>query len=155
LTTDTGHLRPYGSDPYGDYYTDPRIIFPVENMDDRMHPKEIVLGFDDHNTYKAYKLADVTSNKIINDKLNDKEILLVSLFPNMVRAFARTLEGQVLEFEFSNNKIIDKQTNSEWNLDGVAVSGQLQGKQLARVVFNPGFWFEWVAFHPDTEIYQG
>ncbi len=155
LTTDTGHLRPYGSDPYGDYYTDPRIIFPVENMDDRMHPKEIILGFDDNNTHKAYKLKDVESSKIVNDKINNKEILLVSLFPNMARAFDRTLGNQILEFEFSNNKIVDKQTKSEWNLDGLAVSGSLQGKQLSRIAFNPGFWFEWVAFHPDTEIYQG
>jgi len=155
LSTDTGHARPYGSDPYGDYYTDSRVIFPVENSDDRLHPKEIILGFDDHNTHKAYKLADLESNKIINDQIDDKEILLVSLFPSMARAFDRTADDQVLEFEFSNNKIIDRQTGTEWNVDGLAVSGPLQGKQLSRVAFNPGFWFEWVAFHPDTEIYQG
>lgn len=155
LTTDTGFARPYGSDPYGDYYTDSRIIFPVENNDDRLRPKEIILGFDDHNMHKAYKLADLESKKIINDQISDKKLLLVSLFPSMARAFDRTLEDQILEFEFSNNKIMDKQTSSEWNIDGLAVSGPLQGKQLLRVVFNPGFWFEWVAFHPDTEIYQG
>ncbi|MEX0764161.1 MAG: DUF3179 domain-containing protein [Nitrosopumilaceae archaeon] len=155
LTTDTGQIRPYGSDPYGDYYTDSRIIFPVENMDDRMHPKEIILGFDDNNTYKAYKLKEIESRKIVNDKINNKEILLASLFPNMARAFDRTLEDQVLEFEFSNGIITDKQTDSEWNIDGLAVSGPLQGMQLSRITFNPGFWFEWVAFHPQTEIYQG
>lgn len=155
LSTDTGYARPYGSDPYGDYYTDSRVIFPVENSDDRLHPKEIILGFDDHNTHKAYKLADLESKKIVNDQINDKKLLLVSLFPSMARAFDRTVDDQVLEFEFSNNKIIDRQTGSEWDVDGLAVSGQLQGKQLSRVVFNPGFWFEWVAFHSDTEIYQG
>lgn len=155
LTTDTGQLRPYGSDPYGDYYTDPRIIFPVENKDDRMHPKEIILGFDDDGIYKAYRQQDVESNKVINDKINDKNVLLISLYPGMSRAFDRTMDGQILDFEFLNNKIVDKQTNSEWNLEGLAVSGPLQGMQLSRVVFNPGFWFEWVAFHPETEIYQG
>ena len=34
LTTDTGFSRAYSSDPYGDYYTDSKIIFPVENKDD-------------------------------------------------------------------------------------------------------------------------
>jgi len=29
LTTDTGHLRSYATDPYGKYYTEPRIMFPV------------------------------------------------------------------------------------------------------------------------------
>ncbi len=155
LSTDTGFARPYGSDPYGDYYTDSRVIFPVENSNDRLHPKEIILGFDDHNTHKAYKLADLESKKIINDQMDDKKILLVSLFPRMARAFDRGIDDQVLEFEFSNNKILDRQTGTEWNIDGLAVSGPLQGKQLLRTGFNPGFWFEWVAFHPDTEIYQG
>jgi len=25
---------------------------------------------------------------------------------------------------------------------------------MNRLPFNPGFWFEWVAFHPETEIYE-
>ncbi len=45
LTTDTGHIRSYATDPYGNYYTEPRIMFPVENNDDRLHPKEISLDF--------------------------------------------------------------------------------------------------------------
>jgi hypothetical protein len=43
LTTNTGHIRAYGVDPYGDYYTDPRILFPVEHKNDTFHPKEIIL----------------------------------------------------------------------------------------------------------------
>ena len=40
LTTDTGHIRSYATDPYGSYYTEPQIMFPVEHRDDRMNPKE-------------------------------------------------------------------------------------------------------------------
>lgn len=155
LTTDTGFVRSYGSDPYGDYYTNSQIVFPVENKDDRMHPKQIILGFDDKNTYKAYKLTDIQEHKLINDKINDKNILLMSIFPNTARAFDRDLDGKILEFVVSDGKIVDKQTNSQWNFDGLAISGPLKEKQLGRLVFNPGFWFEWVAFHPNTEVYQG
>jgi len=45
------------------------------------------------------------------------------------------------------------QTGTEWNYSGVAISGSLQGAELTRMPFNPGFWFEWVAFHPNTEVY--
>jgi len=38
---------------------------------------------------------------------------------------------------------------------GLAVNGQLQGKQLTRLPFDEGFWFPWVAFHPKTSIYFG
>ena len=153
LTTKTGHIRAYGSDPYGDYYTDPQIIFPVENKDDRLHPKEIILGFDNGNIYKAYKLADVEEKKVINDEIGDKKLLLVSLYPEMTRAFNRVVDGTILEFEYVDGKIIDTQTNSQWNFEGDAIEGQLMGKKLEREVFNPGFWFEWIAFHPDSLVY--
>lgn len=153
LTTDTGFSRPYGADPYGDYYTDSQIIFPVKNTDDRMHPKEKILGFDSENSFKAYKLSDVESQKIINDEIGEK-VVLVSVAPFAVRAFERTVDGQSLEFTLDGNKMVDSQTGSEWSLDGDAMSGPLKGKHLNRVVFNPGFWFEWVAFHPTTEVYQ-
>jgi hypothetical protein len=153
LSTDTGYSRPYGSDPYGDYYTDSRVIFPVKNSDDRMHPKEIILGFDHNTSYKAYKLSDAQSQKIINDNINEKSLVLVSVTTSLVRAFDGMVDGQVLEFTLNENTMTDKQTGSKWNLDGLAISGPLQGKQLERVPFNPGFWFEWIAFHPATEVY--
>ncbi len=155
LTTDTGHLRAYGVDPYGDYYTDTRIIFPVDNNDDRMHPKEIVLGFNVGDIYKAYKQQDIEVSVTVNDQINNKPILLVSLYPENARAFERSVDGKIYEFFFEGGHIIDKETNSEWNYDGVAFSGPLEGTKLNRVPFNPGFWFEWVAFHRETEVYGG
>ncbi len=154
LSTDTGHSRPYGSDPYGDYYTDSRVIFPVKNSDDRMHPKEIILGFDHNKSYKAYRLSDVQSQKIVNDTINGKNLVLVSVAPYLVRAFDSMVDGQVLEFTLNENTMTDRQTGSKWSPDGVAMSGPLQGKHLDRISFNPGFWFEWVAFHPGTEAYE-
>ena len=152
LTTDTGFFRTYGIDPYGDYYIDSRVIFPVENKDDRLFLKEKILGFD-NGVYKAYKLSDVEKNKVINDDVGDKKIVLISLYPEMARAFTRIVDGQILEFEYSNGQIIDIQTKSTWNFDGESIEGQLKGKKLQREVYNPGFWFEWVAFHPETLLY--
>jgi len=153
LTTETGHIRAYGVDPYGDYYTDSRIIFPVENEDNRMHPKEIILGFNENETYKAFKQNDIETQNVINDYVAQRPIMLVSLYSDDSRAFDRMVSGQTLEFEFRDGKIIDVNTQSEWSYDGVAISGELKGEKLTRLAFNPGFWFEWVAFHPDTEVY--
>ena len=153
LTTETGHIRAYGADPYGNYYTDNRIMFPVENLDERMHPKEIILGFHIDEVYKAYKQFDLQNMVVTNDNIGDTQILLTSLFSGNARAFDRTLDDEVLEFEFSDGKISDLQTGSEWNYDGVAISGPHEGKTLERLAFSPGFWFEWFAFHPDTLVY--
>ena len=146
LTTDTGHIRSYATDPYGNYYTEPRILFPVEHSDDRMHPKEIILGFNQDGIYKAYKQNDIESNGKI-------PVTLFSLFSQNSRAFERTLDGQVLDCVYVDNKIIDTQTNSEWNYDGLSISGEHEGKQLERMPIEPGFWFEWIAFHPETLVY--
>jgi len=153
LTLDTGHARPYSSNPYSDYFKDPRVLFPLDNKDERIPLKEIVLGFEFNDFSKAYRLVDVESKKIINDKVGNKEILIVSTVPFMGRAFERIVGEQSLEFEWSENVIKDKQTNSFWDLEGRAFSGPLKGKQLNRIAYDPGFWFEWAAFHPETEIY--
>ena len=153
LSTETGHLRSYGVDPYGDYYTNSDVIFPVSNSDDRMHPKEIIFGFDSGESFKAYKASDVSEKKLINDSVGGQDLVLVSVAPSVARAFERNMNGQTLEFVMDGNVMSDIQTGSKWTHDGLAVSGPLQGTILKRIPFSPGFWFEWVAFHPQTEVY--
>ena len=153
LTTDTGHIRSYATDPYGNYYTEPRIMFPVEHSDDRINPKEIILGFHENDIYKAYKQSDIESSIIINDSIGKTPLMLVSLFSQNSRAFERIIDDDILDFVYSDDKIFDSQTNSEWNYDGLAISGEYEGRQLNRMTIEPGFWFEWVAFHPNTLIF--
>ena len=156
LSTDTGSTRPYGADPYGDYYTNGEILFPVSNSDDRVGLKEIVIGLENKGQYKAFKLQEIEDKKVINNQVNGKPIVLFSLHPFMARVYDPVVNGQTLEFNYNikDKKFVDKQTNSMWNFDGKSISGQMKGKQLTRLSFDEGFWFEWVAFHPKTELYD-
>jgi hypothetical protein len=156
LSTDTGSTRPYGADPYGDYYTNGDVLFPVSNSDDRLGLKEIVIGLENKGQYKAFKLQDVEDKKVINDQVNGKAIVLFSLHPFMARVYEPVLNGELLEFNYNikDKNFIDKQTSSVWNFEGEATSGHMKGKQLTRLPFDEGFWFEWVAFHPKTELYD-
>ena len=153
LTTDTGHIRSYATDPYGNYYTEPRIMFPVEYRDDRLFPKEIIIGFNEDGIYKAYKQNDIESEILINDSVGETPVMLVSLFSENSRAFERMIHDDVLDFVYEDGKILDVQTSSVWNYDGLSVSGELEGVQLERIPIEPGFWFEWIAFHPQTLVY--
>jgi hypothetical protein len=159
LSKNTGFSRPYGADPYGDYYTTNQLYFPVSNHDNRLGLKDKVIGFESREgQYSiAYKLQQIESIKVINDEINGKSIGLLSLHPAMVRAFSRVVDENALDFQYNANssKISDKQTGSEWNFEGIAVNGAMKGKQLLRLPFDEGFWFEWVAFHPKTAIYSG
>ena len=130
LTTETGYIRSYATDPYGSYYTEPRIMFPVEHKDDRMSPKEIIIGFNEN---EAYKQNDIESNVIINDFIGETPILLVSLFSENSRAFVRIVDDKILDFVYNDGKIFDTQSNSEWNYDGFAISGKYEGSQLNRM----------------------
>jgi hypothetical protein len=156
LSRDTGSSRPYGADPYGDYYTNSEVLFPISNKDDRLGLKEIVIGLENNGLYKAYKLQDVENEKIINDEINNKPIVLFSSFPFMVRAFDPVVDGQTLQFRYDsqNNTFMDIETESEWNFDGAAITGELKGKELNRLPFDEGYWFEWIAFHPETQLYS-
>ena len=165
LSRDTGSVRPYGADPYGNYYTNDLILFPLANDDKRIGLKEIVIGLEDENQYKAYKLQDIETNKVINDIIgDDKKIALVSLKPFMVRVFDRGIDDNVndegkkiivdLFYNETNNTLTDRVTDSELNFDGKFINGQLQDKQLKRLAMDQGFWFEWTAFHPETEVFS-
>jgi Protein of unknown function (DUF3179) len=89
--------------------------------------------------------------------MNGRPIVLFSLYPFMVKSYDPVVDGQILEFNYNSKDVnfVDKQTSSLWNFEGKAISGQMKGKQLTRLPFDEGFWFEWVAFHPETELYQG
>ena len=70
-------------------------------------------------------------------------------------AFSRELDGRVLDFEWQEETIRDRQTASTWSLLGEATAGTLQGSKLAPVVSINHFWFSWAAFRPETRVYQG
>ncbi len=156
LSKDTGSARPYGADPYGDYYTTPDILFPVSNRDNRLGLKEIIVGLENRDWSKAYKLQDIEKLKVINDQFNNKSVTIFSFHPIMARLFDPLVNGQTLLFKynFTNNTFTDKLTGSQWDFEGKSIEGPMKGKQLLRLPFDEGYWFEWVAFHPGTKVYS-
>jgi hypothetical protein len=161
LSRDTGNIRPYGADPYDGYNSSKDLLFPVSHRDDRLGLKDITVGLENGGQYKAYRLQEIENNKVINDEFNGKPITLLSLYPHMARAYASSVDGKTLTFEYVDNtddsirnKFKDKQTGTEWNFEGMAVSGQMKGKHLTRLPFDQGYWFEWVAFHPMTGLHS-
>lgn len=154
LSRDTGFTRPYGQDPYGGYYSSRDIIFPLENEDARLHPKAIVYGVEFEGKAKAYPDAELAKAVVVNDHVGNKPILVTrDPTTKIVRFFERTVGDSVLEFETRNGKIFDKQTDSAWSFDGLAVSGKLAGTQLNSIIAPAHFWFAWAAFKPGTEVF--
>ena len=68
--------------------------------------------------------------------------------------FDRRLGERVLTFERRDGRFRDKETGSTWNLAGVAMEGPLADEQLTPIAHGNHFWFAWVAFRPDTELWE-
>ena len=74
LSQKTGSIRNYGRDPYGSYYEDSFLIFPVDNEDDRLHPKDIIFGIEIDGNYKAYREVDLKNTPEIKDSFAGREL---------------------------------------------------------------------------------
>jgi hypothetical protein len=71
LSQKTGHIRNYGKDPYGSYYEDSFLFFPVENEDNRIHAKTVIFGIEINDKFKAYREEDIIkSDGLITDVLD-------------------------------------------------------------------------------------
>ncbi len=75
LSRDTGAIRFYGQDPYGDYYTSPCTFFPVNKKDSRLSDKEFVLGIVVNGKAKAYWPEAVKKVGEIEDHFQSKTIV--------------------------------------------------------------------------------
>jgi hypothetical protein len=122
LSTDTGHLRDYGSDPYGSYtrrsgyYTEGGPLFPVLEQDPsgRLTDKDVVVGV----RRGAHHLA-------ISKERIERE------------GFVRTeLGGKPVAFQ--------------WDRDLDTIQLARDGGTPAEAF--DAMWFAWYAFYPDTKV---
>ncbi len=154
LSQDTGFARSYGRDPYSFYYSSPGLMFPVENDDGRLFSKTLVYGVNFNGIAKAYPEDEIRNIRILNDEVGGEELLILwHPEKNVVSIYSRTITQRVLEFELLDGKLFDVQTGSEWNFNGVAISGELSGEDLQVVVAPAHFWFAWAAFNPGTLLF--
>ncbi len=151
LSRQTGFSRPYGDDPYGAYYTTDQIWFPLSHQDRRLAPKTVVLGLSVGGESKAYPTDNLTE-VVAMDSLGGRSVLLWRIGHD-VRFFDPVVAGAQLHFKDANGTLVDSETHSTWNYEGVAISGSLSGKSLTRYTAESGFWFAWAAFYPTTGIY--
>jgi hypothetical protein len=70
--------------------------------------------------------------------------------------YDRRIKGSVLRFQTGNDKdlLIDQNTNSTWNMDGICIDGTLKGEKLTAVQSSQEFWHSWSTFHPLTSKYK-
>lgn len=86
LSRDTGAFRLYGTDPYGDYYTNRDVAFGASFTDTRLHPKEYVLGVEYNGQFKAY-VADALAVGTTTDSFAGMTVTIEKTEAGEIRMF--------------------------------------------------------------------
>jgi hypothetical protein len=135
-----------GDAPYG-----------VVRRDDRLPPKQMVLGLDVGGARKAFSLAALRQVRVVNDQLGTQPVVIVHQpDSDTTTGFVARAKGRTLKFTTTGdhqNEMIDRETNSRWSPYGLCVSGPMRGAQLESLILEPEYWFTWAEFHPDTAVY--
>lgn len=172
LSKETGYNKEYGKNPYVGYDDiDQKPFLFKGDEDERLPPNEKVIAVKDKNVYKAYPYSISFKKKVINDKIGNMPIVVfhgdgaVSALDNNIISeskevgstgvFNPQIDGRILTFRYEGGYFFDVQTESKWNVTGKALSGELKGKQLERILHGDYFAFAWFAFMPETEVYKG
>ena len=159
LSTDTGHFRSYGTDPYGSYtasdkgyYEDSSTFFEVLAESDRLDAKEVVVGIKSGNKRHAISKKTALKKGVWNLNLDGKPVVAVADSDlETVRIFDRIQDGNTLEFEpGSGGDLVDRK-NRTWSRKGLALVGP-DGTFLPAANFYEVMWFAWYAFYPETRL---
>ena len=97
LSNETGFSRSYGRDPYGSYYEDSFLMFPVENEDKRVHPKTVIFGIEVNGAYKAYREDDLLKNPVIEDTVNGVKIRVTRSRDGTVRIMNLETDEEIVK----------------------------------------------------------
>lgn len=171
LSKDTGYKRDYGKNPYVGYDDiDQRPFLYRGDIDNRLPPNEKVIAIKDGNINKAYPYSITSEKRVINDKINDKFVVIFhsegaasaldekliseSKEAGSTGVFSPVVDGKVLTFKYEKEYFYDNETGSKWDITGKSLEGKFKGTNLDRIKHGDYFAFAWFAFRPETEIYS-
>ncbi len=172
LSRRTGYDRPYGQNPYA-RYDDPRgspiASFFRGHRDDRLPAMARVVAVALGGEDVAYPFDILRERPALNDRIGDVPVA-VFWQPGTASAlddrrisegrdvgstgvFDRRHGGQVLSFDpVGKGRFRDRDTGSEFDILGRAVTGPLRGTRLRPIPHGNHFWFAWAVFKPSTRV---
>lgn len=173
LSLDTGYpglLQFYGKTQYYRYdapNNSPQFVSGA--IDNRLPPKERVVAVAIDGKALAFPYQSLEKVGVVNYDEGDRALVIFYKFGTASPldeefindgkeigssgVFTPVIDGQRLTFSAEDDGwFTDEETGSVWDITGKAVSGELAGARLERIVHQDAFWFAWSAFRPDAEI---
>lgn len=158
--------RLYVRNPYGDDYEDPHnpdfLDHPIPRDDDRLPPKERVLGIPGGPSgapplaFSFSAMALMGDHAVLEFTYGDAPAMVIwDGARKAAMAYRREVGGRAAEFTVGEDGVVDNLTGTTWAVDGSPVAGALAGtRQRLRPVADAyvAFWAAWAAFHPGTDL---
>jgi hypothetical protein len=128
----------------------------IRQQDTRLAPYEQVIGMEVGDAHKAYPTNALRKESLLNDVVGSTPVVLIYAdASDTTTAFSRVIGGRTLMFRAgSHGGVVDAETQSSWTAYGECSDGKLKGQKLTRIIPQPGLWFAWAEFFPDTLVYS-
>jgi len=161
LSMDTGFRRNYSNGAaYSDYFNSAELMFPSWQQDTALiENKEMVFALRLQGEAKAYPLATIIPERIVNDHVGKTKVVIIAeATPEReffepggaaVRAYARQ------DYEFiagADDLTLESDDGRSWQITEEALVAE-DGERLNRIGGHLAFWFGWFGFYPDTLVY--
>jgi hypothetical protein len=156
----TGHSRPYGRYPYGDYRTSNELLFPVDRDDRRLPRKERTYGIVAGANARVYRYSAFSDSlTVFQDELGGVPLVVLgSRLRGFAVAFGSELrDGTPLRFTSLQDQFPAVMVDNEgtrWDVFGEAVDGPRKGSSLPTVVSFNAYWFAWGTFYPGADLIE-
>lgn len=140
-------------------YLPPMFRLTLQGLaDDRLAPNALVLTVRVEGQARAYPYATLEkAPDVVQETVGTTP--LVAFYtpqPQTGAAFDRRLDGRTLDFTRvpdGQGPFTDRQTHSQWTVEGRSIAGPLAGRQLTRLVSLQSEWYGWSAYFPQTTVY--
>lgn len=129
------------------------VSFPVWQKSAKLPAKEEIYALQIGAAAKAYPIARVLRERLVNDRIGETAVVLVGdPESGAVRAYRR--EG--LSFRAGGVGKVRDETGRSWTVTEERLVPDGEGAEpLPRLPGVVAFWFGWYGFYPQTEVWDG
>lgn len=143
---------------YFAYREDPETMFPIWNRDERLAPKQLVLGVVADGAFKAYSIDAMNQSRLVNDSVGDVDLVVVA---SSLSADALAFRSEGNSFTLPDDVPVGLPTTlldedgAVWHVERDRIwKDEDPTEALPLHPANVSFWFGWYITHPDTLLYR-
>ena len=167
ISAETGYYPPSSYSPesdsgaiYYDYFESPGTMFPVWDRSSVLETKDVVLGVGVGDAFKAYPVAALQQERVVNDSVGSTEVLVIgSSGSQAARAYER--KGRLFSLDREDTapeelpEVLVDSDGLTWRVtEEYVISDGDPSLRLRRIPTHMSFWFGWYAFHTSTQVYS-